>query len=704
MNIEEILDKRHQQENPSEALDLKIKIADKKKKSGVKRLVIVTVLLLIIFAPLAFIGSIAMNLTYDTSKLTTAYNPKVSSRIYDVNGDKIANIFEGRHRFYAPFDEIPPKMVEALLAIEDTSFFEHGGINYDAIMRAIIKDIKAMAMVEGASTLTQQLVKNTLLTREKKISRKIKELILSYKIESELSKVEILERYFNEIYLGHNYYGVKTAADGYFHKELKDLTLKEISILVGLPKAPSYYAPTKNYDISLGRANRVVERLYALNWIDKETYEKALAEKPVVYNETLTQNKAPYIVDEVVRRLKKKFPDFKTGGYKVYTTIDLKMQEAARKAMVFGYEQAKVRLDNENKRVKKKRPKNYVDYVDQNLTKLNGALISVDPKRGEIRAMIGGVNYKKSSFNRATQAYRQPGSAFKPFIYQVALDFGLSPATKLIDIARTYDFESDQGKDSNETRRWKPKNYENNFKGLIPLREALVHSRNLATINLVTDIGINTITSKLKQQYGIADLPHDLSLSLGSITLTPEQMAQYFTSFANGGQLSDLRLINVVEQRGETKWEHPEQVVKKVTEERQAFLMTTILRDIVKRGTGARARARGIELAGKTGTTNDSIDTWFVGYSPSIETIVWFGNDDNSPLWHREQGGWTAAPSFGYFYKELIKIYPQMPRKFEKPDDVIEVTIEGSKKEYFTDISKPPKADIKAEADEELLF
>ena len=699
MNIEDVLDRKENREK-----GLKIEVPNKKKKSGWKKLIAVVILLLVIFGPIAFIGSIAMNLTYDTSKLTTEYNPKVSSRIYDTNGDKIANVFEGRHRFYAPFDEIPPQMVEALLAIEDTSFFEHGGINYDAIMRAIIKDIKAMAMVEGASTLTQQLVKNTLLTREKKISRKIKELILSYKIEAELTKVEILERYFNEIYLGHNYYGVKTAADGYFHKELKDLTLKEMALLVGLPKAPSYYAPTKNYDISLGRTNRVVERLYALKWIDKDQRDKALAEKPVVYNETLTQNRAPYIVDEVIRRLKGEFPDFKTGGYKVYTTIDLKMQKAAREAMVYGYEQAKKRLAAENERVAKKRPRDYVDYVDQNLTKFNGALISVDPKRGEIRAMIGGVDYKKSSFNRATQAHRQPGSAFKPFLYQVALDFGLSPATKLIDIARTYDFETDQGKDSKETRRWKPKNYENNFKGLISLREALVHSRNLATINLVTDIGINTIKSKLTKQYGIKDLPGDLSLSLGSVTLTPERFAQYFTSFANGGRLSDLRLINYVDQDGDTVWEHPKQVVKKVTEERQAFLMTTILKDIVSRGTGYRARAWGIELAGKTGTTNDSIDTWFVGYSPSIETIVWFGNDDNSPLWAREQGGWTAAPSFSYYYKQLIKIYPQMPRKFEKPDDVIEVTVAGKKKEYFTDISKPPKAEVKAEADEELLF
>jgi len=665
-----------------------------------KKIIITLGLLLVIFGPIAFIGSIALNLEYDTDKLVN-YKPKVSSRIYDVNGDKIANIFEGRHRFYAPFDQIPPQMVEALLAIEDTSFFEHDGINYDAIFRAIIKDIKAMAMVEGASTLTQQLVKNTLLTREKKISRKIKELILSYKIESELTKVEILERYFNEIYLGHHYYGVKTAADGYFHKKLKDLTLKETAILVGLPKAPSYYAPTKNYDISLGRANRVIDRLYALKWITQEEHDKALAEHPVVYDETLTQNKAPYIVDEVQRRLKGEFPDIKTGGYEIYTTIDLSMQEAARDAMMYGYEQAKIRLEKYNEVVvEKKDDEHYPEYVDQNLTKFNGAMVSVEPSVGEIRALVGGVDHKISAFNRATQARRQPGSAFKPFIYQIALDLGYSGATNLVDISKTYNYESED----DDSKKWKPKNYENNFKGLISLREALLHSRNLATINLVTDIGIQTITSRLHKWYGIEDLPNDLSLSLGSITLTPELFAHYFSSFANGGIQTDLTLIRRVDQGDETVFEHAPQVTKKVTEERQAFLMTTILRDIVQRGTGYRARAWGIELAGKTGTTNDSIDAWFVGYSPTIETVVWFGNDDNSPLWGKEQGGWTAAPSFSHYYKKLIKIKPQIPRKFEMPEDVIEVTLEGGKKEYFTDISKPPSVEVTAEVDEEILF
>ncbi|MCJ7765930.1 MAG: penicillin-binding protein, partial [Thiovulaceae bacterium] len=377
---------------------------------------------------------------------------------------------------------------------------------------------------------------------------------------------------------------------------------------------------------------------------------------------------------------------------KVYTTIDLAMQQAGQEAMVYGYEQAQIRVKKYGK-----------EYEDQNLSKFNGALISVDPKLGEIRALVGGIDYAKSPFNRAIQAYRQPGSAFKPFLYQVALDSGYSGATKLMDISRTYDFATEPEESGEEIKKWRPQNYENNFRGLITLREALVHSRNLATINLVTDIGINTITANL-QKYGIKDLPNDLSLALGSITLTPEAFAQYFSSFANGGMQTDLTLIRRVERGSETVWEHPAQITNRVTEERQSFLMTTILHDVVQRGTGGRARVNGIELAGKTGTTNDSIDTWFVGYSPSIETVVWFGNDDNSPLWSREQGGWTAAPSFSYFYRELIKIYPQIPRKFEMPDGVIETTVQGREKEYFTDISRPPQVEVKVKTDEKLLF
>ncbi len=656
-----------------------------------------TLVIIGFLTPFIILGYYMTQYDYDTSSLTE-YNPPQTTRIYDKYGEKIANIFDKQHRYYANFEEIPPRAIEALLAIEDTTFFEHPGVNIDAIFRAIIKDIKARKMVEGASTITQQLVKNRLLTREKKLSRKIKELIYSIKIEQELTKEEILERYLNEIYFGHGYYGIKTAADGYFHKKLSDLTLKEIAILVGLPKAPSTYAPTKNYEISLGRANRVISRMYILGWIDKKTYTASLAEAPKVYDDTLTQNKAPFIVDEVVRRTSEiGIKNIKTGGYEIHTTIDLRLQEAARNSLKYAYNLALQRNKKyrENEQQKFENNPNY-EPEDINTSLLNGALVSIDPKTGEILALVGSVDYKKSSYNRATQGRRQPGSAFKPFIYQVAVDLGYSGATKLVDIARTYEYEK-----NGEEMKWQPKNYEKNYKGLISLREALVHSRNLATINLVNEIGLTQLLREFKK-FGIKNLPKDLSISLGTISLSPLQLAKYYTSFANGGMQVEPYLIQSIEKNGIPIYEHTLKS-RFITEPTQAFIMTSILRDVVRRGTGRRAAAKGIELAGKTGTTNKNVDGWFAGYSPTIETIVWFGNDNNTPMYKKETGGRIAGPAFSNYYTNVLKLYPQIQRKFEAPEGIIEVDIDG-KKEYFSDISKPPRAESESDPQEELLF
>jgi len=477
-------------------------------------------LLLGILVPFLVLGYFLTQSTYDVSSLVK-YNPSVTTRIYDKNGEKIANLFDDKHRYYASFEEIPPRIIEALVAIEDTTFFEHSGINLDAIFRAIIKDIKAGKMVEGASTITQQLVKNMLLTREKKLSRKVKELIYSLKIELSLTKEQILERYLNEIYFGHGYYGVKTAADGYFHKKLEDLTLKEMAILVGLPKAPSTYAPTKNYEISMGRANRVISRMYALGWIDTPSYEKALLESPTVYDDTLTQNRAPFIVDEVIRRSSSfGIEDIKTGGYEIYTTIDLRLQEVGEKAVKYAYEESLKRIEEYKiKDQEESEADSTLALSDINTSILNGALVSLDSKTGDILALVGSYDYEVSSYNRATQGRRQPGSAFKPFIYQVAIDLGYSGATKLVDIARTYSYEKD-----GEELKWQPNNYEKNYMGLIPLREALVHSRNLATINLVNDIGLKQLLNEF-EKFGIENLPPDLSISLGTISLSPLELA-----------------------------------------------------------------------------------------------------------------------------------------------------------------------------------
>jgi penicillin-binding protein 1A len=611
------------------------------------------------------------------------YDPPKTTQIYDRNGRLIANVFEGQHRLYVPYEEIPGRVVEALVAIEDTRFFEHHGVNPEAIFRAVIKDIKARKMVEGASTLTQQLVKSTLLTREKKISRKIKEALLAIRLEQELTKEEILERYLNAIFFGHGYYGIKTAARGYFRKDLDDLTLKEIAILVGLPKAPSAYDPTRHYANAMARANRVLERMKRLGWIDEATYLREIKEAPKVYDDTLTLNQAPYIVDAVLNRLVPRYPDIRKGGYRIDTAVDLEYQAMAREALKYGYDAYWKRHANPKK--------------DENVSDtFNGAMVVLDGRTGDILAMVGGVDYAKSAFNRAISSRRQPGSAFKPFIYETALNLGYNPESRIPDIARTYRF--DEG---NTSKLWQPKNYEKDYKGMITLREALVHSRNLATINLASEIGIATLHRKLAV-FGIKDLPYNLSIALGNIALSPLQMARLYTVFADMGVLHEPRLVvTVTDGRGRVV-EHHEPKGKRVYPAPQAYLLVDMLRDVVRRGTGRNARVPGMDVAGKTGTTNNSVDTWFCSFTPDVETIVWFGNDDNTPLPKRETGGRTAAPSARLFYQKLARKHPEFKRKFEEPEGVYHARRNG-RDVLYTDISPLPPEEA-APMDEEILF
>nr|WP_201354248.1 PBP1A family penicillin-binding protein [Hydrogenimonas urashimensis] len=608
------------------------------------------------------------------------YNPPKTTQIFDRNGRLIANVFEKEHRIYVSYDEIPGRVIEALVAIEDTLFFEHHGVNPEAIFRALVKDIKARKMVEGASTLTQQLIKSTLLSREKKIKRKIKEALLSIRLEQELTKEEILERYLNAIFFGHGYYGIRTASLGYFHKDLDELTLKEIAILVGLPKAPSAYDPTRHYANAMARANRVLERMKALGWIDEATYMREIKEAPKVYDDTLTQNRAPYIVDAVINRLLPKYHDIRSGGYRIETAADLEYQAMARDALKYGYEAYR---------------KRHGDDVNISET-FNGAMVVLDGRSGDVLAMLGGVDYARSAFNRAVSSRRQPGSAFKPFIYQTALNLGYNPESRIPDIARTYRF--DEG---NTSKLWQPKNYEKDYKGMITLREALVHSRNLATINLVSEIGITTLHSKL-DVFGIEDLPYNLSIALGNIALSPLQMARLYTVFADMGVLHEPRLVvNLYDDKGRLV-EHTESVGKEVYPKPQAYLMIDILKDVVRRGTGRNARVKGIDIAGKTGTTNNSVDTWFCSFTPDVETVVWFGNDDNTPLPKHETGGRTAAPVARVFYGALAKKHPEFMRKFEEPEGVYHATRNG-KDVIYTDLSPLPAVEA-SPTEEEIIF
>lgn len=605
------------------------------------------------------------------------YKPKLSTEFYDVNGELVANIFDGQNRKYAHYNEIPPRMIEALIAVEDTAFFEHDGVNLEAIFRAVIKDIQSMSLKEGASTITQQLIKNMVLTRERKFSRKLKEVILAYQIEKKLNKEQILERYLNEVYLGHGYYGVKTAAQGYFKKSLDALSLKEIAILVGLPKAPSNYDPTRHLDLSIARANAVITRLKDLGWISKDEYISAINELPVVYDETLTQNKAPYVIDEAIKQLSIIYPDIKSGGYKVNLTIDLRLQNVAQNALQMGYDEILKRDNNAS------------------TDKLNGAILVTNPQNGQILAMLGGIDYAKSNYNRVTQSTRQPGSSFKPFVYQIALNSGYSPASKVADVAMAFDEVGD------DKKAWKPKNYAKDFAGFISLKEALTKSRNLATISLLVDVGFDNVWKKLGE-FGFKNIPPNLSIALGSFGISMIDYSEIYSVFAGLGRISKPYLINQITDRyGQSKEFKPS--FREIEPAKQAYLMIDMMRSVVTSGTARRARIEGVEVAGKTGTTNNNIDAWFCGFTPDMQAIIWYGNDDNTPMRKIEGGGLTAAPVFAAFGREYFKIYPDAKKEFDVPSGV-----ESDDGVLHTNISRLPsnKTDnaLQTQEEEGLIF
>ena len=605
-----------------------------------------------------------------------------SSIILDRHGDKISNIVGKEFRLYVKFEDIPPKIIEALLAIEDTTFFEHRGINIEAIFRAIFKDIIAMEMVEGASTITQQFVRNTVLTKKKTIYRKLKEVFLAIEIEHYMSKEEILEKYLNKIYFGRGFHGIRTASWGYFRKNLDSLSLKEIAILIGLIKAPSFYDPTKNYEYSIGRANRVINRMYSgLGWIGIKDYKKAIDETPKAIRGTKTENKAPYISDYVIKKLSEEFSDLRVGGYIIETTIDLDVQEVAKDSLRKGYQN-----------IVKTMTKN--SYSTSRISELNGAMLSLNQKTGDVLAMVGGVEYKNSQFNRVTQGWRQVGSSMKPFFYQVSLNLGFSGASIIYDVQKTYDYVD---KDGNK-RRWKPQNYSKNVKGRMKVRDALVKSRNLATIDLVDQLGANNFYSALVR-YGFVDISRNLSSALGSYTTSMFRLAHRYTLISNYGTTVEPIIIRRVLKNGKELFTQ-ESIREKLNSEEQAYLIIDIMKDVVKRGSGRRARVKGLELAGKTGTTDQGKDVWFNVFSPEIQTHIWYGNDNSTPIFNKGvSSGRLAAPVAKTFYQSLAKIR-YFKKKFHRPKGVHRYKFDGVW-ENFTDISKPP---IKREIEESLIF
>jgi len=674
----------------------------------------------------------------------TDYRPKMPLRIFTADNVLIGEFGEER-RTLVHFKEIPDVMKKAVLSIEDDRFYEHGGIDYWGILRAAVHNATGGAR-QGASTITQQVARNFFLSSEQTLKRKAYEALLAYKIEKNLTKDQILEVYMNQIYLGQRAFGFSSAAQIYFGKDLKDITVAEAAMLAGLPKAPSAYNPVVNPKRARQRQQYILQRMHDLRYITDAQYEQARNEELKIKTDSTAFGVHAEYVSEMARQLV--YEQFKedtyTRGLNVFTTITKADQDAAYLALrrgVMDYERrhtyrgpekyieipsAKGEADEaveaelaehpdsddivaaivmqasptqvkavlasgeeitisgpglafarewlspkaaETRRVRR----GAVIRVSQdggsswNITQLpevESAFIAVNPDDGAIRALIGGFDFNRSKFNHVTQAWRQPGSSFKPFIYSASLERGFSPATLINDAPISFDAGSTGG------QAWEPKNYDNKYEGPMTMRRGLTKSKNMISIRILNKIG-----ARYGQEYATrfgfdADKnPPYLTLALGAGATTPLQMAGAYSVFANGGyRISPYLISKVTDADGKVLSEaRPDRAgvdANRVIDERNAWLMDSMLRDVARYGTAAKAQQvlKRPDIAGKTGTTNDSIDAWFAGYQPHLVGIAWIGYDQPRNLGNKETGGGLALPIWIGFMQKALKGEPVVER------------------------------------------
>ncbi|MFN4092402.1 MAG: penicillin-binding protein 1A [Brevundimonas sp.] len=690
------------------------------------------------------------------------YRPATATRVYAGDGTLIGEFSEER-RIYVSYDQIPTTVVEAFLAAEDRNFFTHGGIDVSGIGRAMFKNIFNVLTgrrLEGGSTITQQVAKNVVLSSEASLNRKLKEAILSSRLEATLSKEQILELYLNEIFLGYRSYGVASAAYNYFGKSLQQLTPAEAAFLAALPKGPNNYDPRKHPEAAKGRRDWVLREMNQNGFIDD-------AELTLALNTPLKANEAPqraayrdadYFVEEARRQATARFGKEKVngGGYYLRTTLDPELQSAARDALMKGLENydrrhgwrgawgttdfaegwqaaalkktvpaerrawraaavesvsgntVRVRTAKDNETgtliasdaawANANRPLKRGDLIFvepqrgqfalKQVPAVNGALVAMDPQTGRVLAMVGGYSHALSSFNRATQAKRQPGSAFKPIVYATALEADYTPASIVLDAPISF------AGGPNGTR-WSPENYSREYYGPQTLRRGLELSRNVMTVRLADDIGMRNVVA-LADRMGVADnLQPNLSVSLGAGETTPYKLTAAYAAFVNGGRRIEPYLIEMIQDRnGETIYradqrqcrecgrpfngqESPrlaqrgEQVINPIT----AYQMSSMLEGVVQRGTAASARGLGRWVGGKTGTTNEYRSAWFVGFTTDIVVGVFIGFDDNRPLGSGETGAATPVPIFTDFMQVALKRRPARP--FIRPRDAVFRTVGG---------------------------
>ena len=558
------------------------------------------------------------------------YRPSISSRVYDDKNELIDEFFL-EDRKLVRIAEVPKVVIHAFIASEDSRFFEHKGFDVQSIFRAVFKNLEAGHIIQGGSTITQQVAKMMYLSPEKKYTRKFKEAILAYKIDKYLSKEEILNLYLNQIYLGHGTYGVESASLGYFGKSAKELKLHEAALLAGMPKAPTNYSPFLHYEKAKQRQYYVLTRMMEDGYISKEEMEKAYA-APLNLRPIRPKDKmAAYFVENVRRYVQEKYGAdvLYKEGLSIYTTLDMNIQKYAGEAMERGLKE----LEERNK---------YEPGLVQ------GALFCMDVKTGAIRAMVGGRDFNKSEFNRATQSRRQPGSAFKPIIYTAAFDKGMTPATVIVDSPIAVEDPSQEG------GVWRPRNFDGKFMGPITMRTALVLSRNVVTVKILQEIGVDYAVSYAMNMGITSPLVTTLSLALGVSGVTLEELVQSYNVLINEGKKVTPYFIKKIVDRTGNVFEETTVQSEQVIDPRIAFLTTYVMQDVVRSGTGTRVRSIARPVAAKTGTTNDNRDAWFIGATPSLIAGIWVGFDQEASLGAQEVGGRTAAPIWLYFMEKAL--------------------------------------------------
>jgi penicillin-binding protein 1B len=617
---------------------------------------------------------VRMDLAADTVTRMEALDTHEELYTVELEPELISGLYQGvwEERHLVTLDEVPPLVLRAIIDVEDQHFYEHPGIDITGILRALWIDLRSGQVVQGGSTLTQQLMKNFFLTEQRNFKRKITEALMAVIVERQFSKQEILENYVNQIYLGQKgaqgIYGVWEASRFYFGKELHDLSVAETAMLAALIKAPNGYSPLRHPDRALRRRNYALTLMLKQGDITGEQFAAAV-EEPLRVAPVINETKdAPYFVDFVRQELSQAYPAdvLNTEGLEIYTALDMQLQKLAEQSLQAG-------LADLEKRYPRLR-------ADKPIDQLQGCLIAIQPHTGAIKAMMGGRDYRSTQFNRCTQALRQPGSVFKPFTYLAAFeqsrhsDSPILPTTKIEDEPFVWAYDKD--------RQWSPANYKKRYMGEVTVRQALEHSLNAATARLAHEVGIGPIIEVARHMGITSPLPPYPSVVLGAAEVTPFEVAQAFTVLANNGlRAAPLGVKQVLDRGGHPVERNPVQIEQVVAPE-TAYLVTHLMEGVMDRGTGAPARKRGFSrpAAGKTGTTNDYSDAWFAGFTPDLLAVVWVGFDHKRPL--NLAGAEAALPIWTEFMKQATAPLPATA--FVPPPGVVLVRVDPASGQLAT--------------------